>query len=108
MTEQISWKPVHSFVRRLLAGRGTTIIAGTPEWSALLDDDPRKLAAILTAGSRWCLEIELGQIHARAAAEKDAAVDISTALPWAQVARRIADRDAFYRAHPDLKRKKAS
>ena len=34
--------------------------------------------------------------------------DVSEARDWAVVAKRIRDRDAFYREHPDLRRKKVS
>lgn len=108
MIEPIDWGPVARFVRRRLSGIGQVPTAGSPDWLALDDADPKKLAAVLTAGSRWCLEWEIDQIHNRAVAEKDAALELSTALPWAAVAKSIAERDAWYRAHPDLKRKKAS
>ena len=105
MSTPINWQPVHTFVGRLLAGRTTTIIAGTEEWIALPDDDPAKTIALLTAGSRWCLETELDQIDLRRAAAKAAAVDLAQARDWSAVAQRIRDRDAFYKANPDLARK---
>lgn len=109
MTDRlITWEPVHAFVGRLLAGRTTHITAGTPEWIALDDDDPRKTTAVLIAGSRWALEQSLDQLDDRRAAAKEAAVDIAEARDWAVVAQRIRDRDAFYREHPDLRRKKVS
>ena len=104
----ITWNPVRDFVYRVLGGRTTTIIAGTPEWIALDDDDPRKTTAVLIAGSRWALEQSLDQLDDRRAAAKEAAVDIAEARDWAVVAQRIRDRDAFYREHPDLRRKKVS
>lgn len=105
MIYEVSWEPVHTFVGRLLAGRHTTIVAGTPEWIALPDDAPAKLLAVLTAGSRWCLETELDQIDQRRINAKMAAIDLSQARVWSAVAQRIRDRDAFYKANPDLKRK---
>lgn len=107
-TDHITWEPVHAFVGRLLAGRTTTIIAGTDEWNALPDNDPAKVLAVLTAGSRWCLEQALDQLDERRATAKQAAVDISEARDWAAVAKYIRDRDQFYREHPDLRRKKVS
>ncbi|MDS1114477.1 DUF2742 domain-containing protein [Gordonia westfalica] len=108
MTDPIRWEPVHAFVGRLLAGRHTTITAGTEEWIALPDDDPAKTIAVLTAGSRWCLEQQLDQIDQRRAATKDAAVDIAQARDWSDVARRVRARDQFRRDNPDLRRKKVS
>lgn len=107
MTSAVDWEPVRDFVRRFLAGAPSSPTAGTTTWQELDDDDPAKLAAVLTAGSRWVLETEIDQIHYRAEENKQAAIDISQALPWAAVAKRIADRDAWYRAHPDLRRKTA-
>ena len=101
----ITWNPVRDFVYRVLGGRTTTIIAGTPEWIALDDDDPRKTTAVLIAGSRWALEQELDEIHWQRGALKRAAEEVSAARDWAAVAKRIRDRDQFYREHPDLRRK---
>lgn len=103
--QPITWEPVHAYVGRLLAGRTTTITAGTPEWTALPDDDPAKWISILTAGSRWALEQSLDQLDDRRAAAKEAAVDIAEARDWARVAQRIRDRDQWYRDNPDLRRK---
>lgn len=105
MIYEVSWEPVHAYVGRLLAGRHTTITAGTPEWIALPDDDPAKLLAVLTAASRWCLETELDQIDQRRINAKHAAIEVATALDWTRVAKRIRDRDAYYRDNPDLRRK---
>lgn len=104
----ITWGPVRDFVRRVLGGRHTTIVAGTPEWIALPDDDPAKLIALLIAGSRWCLERNLEELDQQRADLKASAIDISQARDWAAVAQRIRDRDQFYREHPDLRRKKVS
>lgn len=104
VVSSIDWDPVRAFVHRVSAVP-TTITAGSPEWVALADDDPAKLAAVLIAGSRWVLEYELDLIDQRRAAEKDAAVTISRALDWARTAKRIRDRDQWYRDHPYLQRK---
>lgn len=105
MTSPIAWNPVHDFVYRVLGGRTTTIIAGTPEWNALDDDDPRKTTAVLIAGSRWALEQSLDQLDDRRAAAKEAAVDIAEARDWAVVAQRIRDRDAANRSGAYIPRK---
>lgn len=99
------WQPVRAFVRARLAGIGRVPTVGTNEWCQLADDDPRKAAAIYVAASRWALEQELDRFHYRAHEAKQAAIEISQAAPWAAVAQRIAQRDAWNRAHPDLIRK---
>lgn len=101
----VSWEAVRDFVYRLPVRPITSIVAGTPEWIALDDDDPAKLAALITAGSRWVLEEEIDQIHRRRQAHKDMALGILETLPWEQIRRQIEQRDSFYRNHPDLKRR---
>ena len=101
----ITWEPVRDFAYRLLAGRTTSIIAGTPEWCALDDDDPRKTTALIAAGNRWVLEQSLDQIDLRRIAAKHAAIEVATALDWTRVAKGIRDRDQWYRDNPDLRRK---
>ena len=71
-------------------------IAGSTAWIALGDDDPRKSAALLVAGSRWVLEQELDRLDAERAQSKAAAVEIAQARDWARVAQRIRGRDAAY------------
>nr|KOY49024.1 hypothetical protein ISGA_12910 [Gordonia sp. NB41Y] len=84
------------------------MIAGTEEWCALADDDPRKTTALLIAGSRWCLEQELQHLDDQRRAFKDAALAVAESKDWKTVAQRIRSRDSYYREHPDLKRKKVS
>lgn len=108
MTDGIAWDPVRDFTYRVLGGRTTTIIAGTPEWCALADDDPRKVTALIIAGSRWCLEEEIAELHSRWDAEKAAALEIAAARDWVAVARQIRDRDDALRSGAYIERKKAS
>ncbi|OPX17039.1 hypothetical protein B1964_01750 [Gordonia sp. i37] len=70
--------------------------AGSTAWIALDDDDPRKAAALLVAGSRWVLEQELDRLDAEREASKAAAIEIAQARDWARVAQRIRGRDAAY------------
>ncbi|MGV9827002.1 DUF2742 domain-containing protein [Gordonia sp. NPDC003429] len=105
MTDPITWGPVRDFVYRVIGGRTTTIIAGTPEWIALDDADPAKTDALITAGSRWVLEHQLDQLDEQRAAAKATAIDISQARDWSAVAQRIRDRDQWRRDHPDLERR---
>lgn len=108
MTTQITWDPVRAYVYRVLGGHTTTIICGTPEWIELPDDDPEKLAAVLIAGSRWCLEEEAAEIRWQRGALKRASVAISEAKDWAAVAKFIRDRDEALRSGAYIPRKAAS
>lgn len=107
MTYGVDWDPVHAYVNRILRGKydNTLPILGTPDWQELHDSDPAKVASIIVAGDRWALEQDLDQREARRAALKAAAIEAAAALDWARVAKEIADRDAFYKQHPDLRRK---
>lgn len=107
MSYQVDWAAVRDFLYRRPVGR-TQIIAGSPEWQALDDDDPQKIAALITAGSRWVLEEEIDQLARRRQAQKDMAIGLLEELPWKKIRQQIADRDAFYRKNPDLKRRRAS
>jgi len=105
MSYGVNWEAVRDFVYRLPARPNTTIIAGSPEWCALDDDDPAKLAALITAGSRWVLEEEIDQLARRRQAQKDMALGLLETLPWAQICKQIEQRDEFYRKNADLKRR---
>jgi hypothetical protein len=80
----VSWFAVHEYVEALSLA-GDHPIAGTPDWCALPDDDPRKLAAVLDAGRRDALRIETEQ-QERAQASRD----IAASTDWAAVARSIS------------------
>lgn len=105
----VDWDAVRTFVCRVLVGvtRTGLPVAGTAEWSALGDDDPRKLAAVLCAGSRWVLEAEIAELQARRDAEKAAAIEIAAARDWVAVARRIRDRDLALRTGAHIPRRTA-
>ncbi|WP_347957937.1 DUF2742 domain-containing protein [Gordonia aichiensis] len=106
MTYAVNWDAVHPYVRRVLRGQyGNLPILGTQEWQDLEDSDPAKVAAILVAGDRWALEQDLLQRQQAREALKEAAVIASQEIDWKRVSKVIADRDAFYREHPDLRRK---
>ncbi|MDH3007089.1 DUF2742 domain-containing protein [Gordonia alkanivorans] len=108
MSYDVNWEAVRDFVYRLPARPNTTIIAGSPEWRALDDQDPQKLAAVITAGSRWCLEEEIEQRRRRREAQKDMSMGLLEELPWKKIRQQMADRDAFYKKNPDLRRRRAS
>lgn len=100
----VDWVAVRDFLYRRPVGR-THIVAGSSEWQALDDNDPEKLTALLIAGSRWCLEEQIAELHARRGAEKAAAVEIASAADWTAVARRIRDRDNALRSGAHIERK---
>ena len=107
MSYDVDWSAVRDYLYRRPVGP-THIIAGSPEWQALDDDDPAKVAALVTAGSRWVLEEEIEQIHRRRQAHKDMSLGLLEEHPWKKLRQYLSDRDEFYRSNPDLKRKAAS
>ncbi|MCX6468086.1 MAG: DUF2742 domain-containing protein [Corynebacteriales bacterium] len=107
MTDQLSWEAVRDFTYRLPAHHRSGPTPGSTTWRDLSDDDPLKLGGLVRVGSLWVLETEIAEIDHRRRAEKAAAVEISTALPWARIAREIQQRDSWYASHPDLRRRSA-
>lgn len=105
MSHTVDWVAVRDFLYRRPVGR-TCVVAGSPEWRALPDDDPQKLAALVIAGSRWVLEEQVAEQRARRDAEKAAAVEVARAADWTAVARRIRDRDAALRTGARIPRKR--
>lgn len=111
MSDQLDWSAVRDFLyRRPVVPVTTTIstplvlpVAGTPDWIALHDDDRRKIASLIAAGSRWVLERNLELLDDERAARKAAAIEVAQAKDWARVAQRIRGRDAAY-----IERRKAS
>ncbi|SLL01249.1 putative phiRv1 phage protein [Mycobacteroides abscessus subsp. abscessus] len=62
-SQQVDWWSTYEFVTALAAqaNHGPLPTAGTPSWSALPDDDPRKLLALAIAGSHHALRVEVAQ-----------------------------------------------
>jgi hypothetical protein len=98
-SQQVSWWSVHEFVAPYLDRVGTWPMVGSPEWCALADDDPRKLAALLDGARHWALRVETCQ-----EAECDASHAISAAADWGVIAQRVRDRADFEKQHPWLRR----
>lgn len=98
----IDWTPVHQYVSRLVLPSALPI-AGTADWQAA--DGDTKTAALIVAGSRWCLEEQMLSLRQRRAHMKLASIEAAQSKDWAAVARQLRDRDAWYREHPDLRRK---
>lgn len=65
--------------------------------------DRAQFNALLTAGVRDVLLAELDAL-AEVRARKDAAVEVSQALPWGEAGRRIANRRQWLAANPWAKR----
>lgn len=100
-SQQVSWWSVHEFVRAVLAKAnvGPLPLAGTPEWMAMGDGDPRKLLAVAVGGEHHVLRIETAQ-----AAMADASREIAGAADWTAVSREVHRRNDFYTSRPWLKR----
>ncbi|UAK38564.1 DUF2742 domain-containing protein [Gordonia bronchialis] len=67
------------------------------------DVDRAQFNALLTAGVRDCLLQELDQL-AEIRARKEAALEVSQAIPWGETGRRIATRRAWLAANPWARR----
>ncbi|MCV7159369.1 DUF2742 domain-containing protein [Mycolicibacterium brisbanense] len=89
-SQQASWWPTHEFITALVnkANLGPLPTAGTPQWCALPDSDPRKLLALAAAGEHWVLRTEIAQ-EKRAEAGRE----ICAAADWSTLAQRIRNRD---------------
>jgi hypothetical protein len=99
-SQQVAWWEVHSYVAPLLEAVGSWPTVGTPAWCDLVDDDPRKLAALLDASRHWALRVETCQT-----AQIQASHAISAAADWSAIAYRFLGRAQFYAERPWLKRK---
>lgn len=95
--QQVDWFEVYLFVAALLARTPSWPAAGTYEWVALPADDPRKLAAVLEAGTHWSLHIE-----AKQTAQTALSHDLSTDAEW------IAAVATDVRNHPHHRIRRAS
>ena len=98
-SQQVSWWSVHEYVTAHLEVEQWPTV-GTPEWVALPDDDPRKIAAVYDAAQHWALRLETCQ-----QARCDTSRDVADAVDWSALAREINERTDFYAARPWLKRK---
>jgi hypothetical protein len=76
---------------RMANAVGHSPMVGTPSWTALCDDDPAKLAAVLDAGIHHALRMDVAQQQMA-----DASKDISATVDWSGVARQIQQRRDVY------------
>jgi hypothetical protein len=124
MGSAVSWRDVHNHVAPILEQVDPWPMVGTPEWCALPDSDPRKLAALLDAAQHWALRVETCQAeHHRARrwtecatrhavirkklAEYQASHAISATANWAAIAQHHRNYAEFYAARPWLRRETA-
>jgi Protein of unknown function (DUF2742) len=89
--QQVSWWSVHQHVAPLLADVGSYPMAGTPEWCALADTNPRKVAALFDAAQHWSLRLETCQQHLAEASRA-----VSEAEDWSAIATEIYYRRGAY------------
>lgn len=101
-SQAVSWWEVCQYVAPVLARLGSFPMAGSVEWCALADDDPRKIAAIFDAAQHWVLRVEMGQ-----EALAQASHDISAAEDWADIADEVRRRQEFHADHSWAQRRSA-
>jgi hypothetical protein len=99
-SQQVDFYDTHLFMERAIAraNLGDLPAAGTPLWSALDDQDERKLLALALSGVHHCLRVEVAQSELAAASRAISAAD------WSAVSREIQQRSDFYSARPWLRR----
>jgi hypothetical protein len=98
-SQQVNWWTVVEFTAPLLETVRSWPTLGTPEWCALPDDHPAKLAALLDAARHWALRVETCQ---QAACEASRA--IAAAENWSAIAQEVRDRNEFHALFPWMKR----
>lgn len=99
-SQEVSWWRVHQFITALVAKANTSLPwAGTPAWSALNNDDPRKLLALAVAGEHHVLRIETAQEAIVSAGE-----EVSAAAPWSEIAQHQLERARWEETHPWARR----
>lgn len=91
VNRQIAWYETLLFAQRFAAGQGVDLdpllLAGTPQWCRLADDDPAKLAALVAGGVREALRNDTRQ-----AATAESSREIAQMFPWAELGRRVSAR----------------
>jgi len=76
-------------LQRLERHHGTPPVLGSPEWAALPEGHPSRIAAIYRAALCWVFEHDEDD---QAARMKSAALDVAQGTDWAAAAQRIRDR----------------
>lgn len=85
-SQQVSFWSVHEWVERITHVDDWPA-CGTPQWCALPDNDPAKIAAALDYAQHHALRVETAQ-EARAEASRA----VAAAAPWGRIATEIRNR----------------
>lgn len=84
-SRQVSWTEVYVFAQKWAAGQAITlditVIAGTPQWCGMADDDARKLMALIVGGVREALSNDTRQGDLA-----EASRSVAAAADWGRVA----------------------
>jgi hypothetical protein len=104
-SRQVSWFEVYRFAERWAAGHDLDLldhdllVAGTPQWCAMSDDEAHKLLALVLGGIREALNHEVAQEHLA-----DASREIAGCQNWTAQAKRLIGRSsrAYIPRHKDM------
>lgn len=86
-SREVSWWSVYQLVAGHL-GKKPTVIAGTPAWHQLPDEDPDKWRALLWAAVWWALDTDTRQERLAQASK-----DVAAAVDCGKLARQIAQNE---------------
>lgn len=85
-SRQVAWSEVYAFAQKWAAGQGITldpiVIAGTPQWCGMPDDDARKLMALIAGGVREALSNDTRQGDLAEASKA-----IAASADWGRISR---------------------
>lgn len=95
-SQEVNWYETLRFAERWAANHGVALdhhlVAGTPQWCQMPDDDARKLMALVLGGVREALTNDTRQ-----AAIAEAQQEISADYDWARISRQVyGDRGPAY------------
>ncbi|WP_081283334.1 DUF2742 domain-containing protein [Mycobacterium asiaticum] len=95
-SRELDWLTVAQFCDPLVARFDSLPLPGSPEWVALPDCDPAKVAAVLQVGRYWVFDHSCRQ-----EALTEASQAISAAADWGDLSRQIRQRrDAYIVRRP--------
>lgn len=85
-SRQVSWVEVYAFAQKWAAGQGImlnpSVIAGTPQWCGMPDEDAHKLMALIIGGVREALRNDTYQSDLAEASKA-----IAACADWSVMAR---------------------
>ena len=82
---------MHEYVVPILSSVESWATVGTPEWCALPDGDPVKVAALMDAARHWALRVETCQQQLA-----EASHDVSGAADWKAIGTEMQRRREVY------------